>query len=143
MGAYFKQALNSIIHFLVVNSPELKPDWMRVDVDTTPGGSRKRPRSPSITPAPSANVHLRTNEVPAHVLRQPKRQRKAKDVPEYGAPLDDHVLKRMERGNPLSRKNLKKEAKRARRAQRIKSDHGSGGGGMEVDDMGLQFIFMA
>ena len=84
-----------------------------------------------------------TNEVPAHVVRQPKRQRKAKDVPEYGAPLGDHVLKRMERGNPLRQKNLKNEAKRARKAQRVKPDHGSGGGGMEVDDVGLQFTFMA
>ena len=143
MGTYFQQAPNFVIYFLVVTSPQLKPDRMRIDVDTTPGGSRKRLRSPSITPAPGANIHLGINgEVPAHVLRQPKRQRKAKDVPEYGAPPDNHVFKRMERGNPLSRKNLKKEAKRARKAHRAKSDPGSGGR-MEVDDMGLQLTFMA
>ena len=89
------------------------------------------------------NIDLGTNgEVPTHALRQPKRQRKAKHIPEYGAPPDDHVLKRMERSNPLGRKNLKKEAKRARKAHRAKSDPGSGGG-MEVDDLGLQFTFMA
>jgi len=144
VGTHFEQALNFIIHFLVVTSPELKPDRMRIDVDTTPGGPRKRPRSASITLAPGPNPHFGTNgEVPAHVLRQPKRQRKSKDVPEYSSPPDDHVLKRMERGNPMSRKNLKKEAKRAKKAHRVKSNQGSGGGGMEVDDVGLQCTFMA
>jgi nuclear GTP-binding protein len=48
----------------------------------------------------------------------------------------------MDRGNPLSRKVLKKEAKRARRAatraQKVE------GGGMDVDDeAALEFTFMA
>jgi nuclear GTP-binding protein len=77
---------------------------------------------------------------PTHT-RQPKRQRKSKEVPAYDAQPDDHVLKRMERSNPLSRRVLKKEAKRARKAQRIRTD--SGAGGMDVDEDGLQFTFMA
>lgn len=75
--------------------------------------------------------------------RQPKRQRKSKDVPAYDALPDAHVLQRMERSNPLNRRMLKKEAKRARKAQRIKVGSGAAGqGGMEVDDDGLQFTFM-
>jgi nuclear GTP-binding protein len=46
----------------------------------------------------------------------------------------------MDRSNPLSRKTLKREAKRARKAHRIKA---AGPGGMEVDNAGLQFTFMA
>lgn len=107
--------------------------------------SRKRPRSPSPVPTPK-NAMVDTPPViqqESKHQRQPKRQRKAKDVPAYDAPPDDHVLRRMERSNPLNRRVLKKEAKRARKALRAKTDPGSGVGGMEVDDEGLQFTFMA
>lgn len=77
---------------------------------------------------------------PTHT-RQPKRQRKSKEVPAYDAPPDAHVLKRMERSNPLSRRVLKKEAKRARKAQRVRTE--SVAGGMEVDADELEFTFMA
>jgi nuclear GTP-binding protein len=46
----------------------------------------------------------------------------------------------MERSNPLSRRVLKREAKRARKAQKVRvEDDGS----LEMDDEGLQFTFMA
>ena len=95
----------------------------------------KRSRSPSevLTPAPNSNE--------PKFVRQPKRQRKSKDIPAYNAAPDEHVLKRMDRSNPLSRKVLKREAKKARKAgiQRTK------GSAMDVDadDQGLQFTFMA
>ncbi|KAF8063418.1 hypothetical protein FPV67DRAFT_1506451 [Lyophyllum atratum] len=115
------------------------------DPMATPTNSRKRPRSPSIVPdtnnAPMVDADAAA--VPTHAARQPKRQRKTRDVPAYDAPPDEHVLKRMDRSNPLSRRNLKKEAKRARKAHRGKDLGGVEGGVMEVDGDGLQFTFMA
>ena len=103
----------------------------------------KRSRSPSIAPANEMQTGP-TNAPPENDrVRQPKRQRKNKDIPEYDARPDDHVLKRMDRSNPLSRKTLKREAKRARKAHRIKDQAAAGLGGMEVDNAELQFTFMA
>lgn len=82
---------------------------------------------------------------PSHV-RQPKRQRKSKDVPAYDALPEAHVLKGMGRSNPLNRRVLKREAKRARRAGRARGKtgaEGEGAGGMEIDDEGLAFTFIA
>jgi nuclear GTP-binding protein len=107
----------------------------------------KRSRSPSevSTPAPAPAPN---NSKEPKFVRQPKRQRKSKDIPAYDAAPDEHVLKRMARSNPLSRKILKREAKKVRKAglQRTK-----GQGDVSVlatmdvdaDDQGLQFTFMA
>ena len=102
----------------------------------------KRSRSPSgaLTPAPGPE------SIEPKFIRQPKRQRKSKDIPAYDAAPDQHVLKRMDRSNPLSRKTLKREAKKARRAgmQRTKGGIGTATGmDVDVDDQGLQFTFMA
>ena len=105
----------------------------------------KRSRSPSeaLTPAPNSNE--------AKFVRQPKRQRKSKDIPAYNAAPDEHVLKSMDRSNPLSRKILKREAKKVRKAGMHRTK-GSGdvsslgkAAAMDVDAdvQGLQFTFMA
>ncbi|KDR73039.1 hypothetical protein GALMADRAFT_252454 [Galerina marginata CBS 339.88] len=109
---------------------------------------RKRSRSPSEVPQnfqhpPSVSDDPNAmDSEPNRYTRQPKRQRKSKDVPAYDAPPDKHVLDQMSRSNPLNRKGLKKEAKRARKAHRVRAEPSSGGG-MEIDDDGLQFTFMA
>jgi nuclear GTP-binding protein len=107
----------------------------------------KRSRSPSevltsaSAPAPNSNE--------PKFVRQPKRQRKSKDIPAYNAAPDEHVLKRMDRSNPLSRKILKREAKKVRKAgmQRTKRDISALGKAaamdVDADDQGLQFTFMA
>jgi len=103
---------------------------------------QKRPWSPSLAPTVDlSNAPMISADAlqPNHV-RQPKRQRKMKEVPGYNALPDQHVLKQMERSNPLSRKVLKKEAKRARKLHRIRTEPGTGS--MEVDEDGLQFTFM-
>ncbi|KAG6833960.1 hypothetical protein H0H87_007971 [Tephrocybe sp. NHM501043] len=116
---------------------------MTVDTEMTPTNSRKRPRSPSIAPDMDNAPMVGTEAIPAHLTRQPKRQRKTRDVPSYDAPPDEHVLRHMDRSNPLSRRNLKKEAKRARKAHRVKNQASAGAGVMEVDGEGLGFTFMA
>ena len=115
--------------------------------DLKPIIPRKRSRSPSeaLTPTPGPN----SNE--QKLTRQLKRPRKSKDIPAYDAAPDEHILQRMDRSNPLSRKILKREAKKARKAgmQRMKGDTSAFGKarGMDVDDrgqfQGLQFTFMA
>jgi nuclear GTP-binding protein len=75
--------------------------------------------------------------------------RRNKDVPEYDSPIDRHILEGMEKGNPLSRKNLKKESKRVRKAHKVKMGIEKGGGvgvgQMEVDhdDDEFRFTFKA
>lgn len=78
-------------------------------------------------------------EPPAYATRVPKRQRRAKDVPDYDAPVTAHHLAH---SNPLSRKTLKKDAKRARRAAN-KVALAERGGGMDIDGENLEFTFMA
>ena len=104
----------------------------------------KRSRSPSEV-LTSASAQPNSNE--PKFIRQPKRQRKSKDIPAYNAAPDEHVLKRMDRSNPLSRKILKREAKKVRRAgmQRAKRDTALGKAAamdVDADDRGLQFTFM-
>jgi len=108
--------------------------------DLKPIIPRKRSRSPSEAPTPA----LEPNPSEPNFTRQPKRQRKSKDIPAYDAPPDNHILQRMDRSNPLSRKTLKREAKKARKAgmQRTRGDAGKATG-MDVDDYGLQFTFIA
>ena len=102
---------------------------------------RKRSRSPSITTAPDGPSVNRLNDMDETYVRQPKRQRKSRNVPSYDAPPDQHVFQQMARSNPLNRRALKKESKRARKAHRVKTT--VNGVRMEIDDEGLQFTFMA
>src|SRR6266478_6133818 len=105
--------------------------------DLTPRTPRKRSHSP--TPS-IATITTSKAEFEPPTRRAPKRQRRAKDVPAYDAPINAASISR---SNPMSRKVLKKEAKKARReatrAQRVAT------GDMDVDcDSGaLQFTFMA
>ncbi|KAF8621372.1 hypothetical protein AX15_007835 [Amanita polypyramis BW_CC] len=101
---------------------------------------RKRTRSPSPVTAPEG-LSVELDDTDQTYVRQPKRQRKCKDVLSYDAPPDQHVLKQMARSNPLGRHALKKEAKRAKKAHRANT--ATDVGGMEIDDEGLQFAFMA
>lgn len=111
--------------------------------DLKPNIPRKRSRSPSIAPNNDPQAMDAVADQ-ARYVRQPKRQRRSKTVPKYDERPDENVLQRMERSNPLSRKILKKEAKRARKAHRVKTaENAQAGGIMEVDDDGLQFTFMA
>jgi nuclear GTP-binding protein len=110
---------------------------------------RKRSRSPPETPtnpypnSPS-NMAVVDNSDLSRYTRQPKRARKAKAIPTYDAPPDSHVLQQMGRSNPLGRKTLKRDAKQVRKAHRNRTHNAGGSGaGMDVDDEGLQFTFMA
>ena len=123
-----------LLHSIQMESDDLKPII-----------PCKRSRSPSeaLTPAPNSNE--------PKFVRQPKRQRKSKDIPAYNAAPDEHVLKSMDRSNPLSRKILKREAKKVRKA----GMHRTKGSGdvsalgkatamdVDADVQGLQFTFMA
>ncbi|KAI0766990.1 hypothetical protein C8Q74DRAFT_1354828 [Fomes fomentarius] len=109
--------------------------------DLAPHIPRKRSRSPST----ASNDDLRTRP-PA-----PKRLRRSHEVPDYHAPLDEHTRRAMASGNPLGRRVLKREAKKARRAAnraaQLEKVHahvaGAGGQGMEVDeDVSLEATFM-
>src|SRR6266576_2075415 len=94
------------------------------------------PRKRSHSPSPSTVATVDQSLDPSHAP-QAKRQRRSKDVPSYDAPPDQHVLQQMARSNPLNRRALKKEAKRARKAHRVKST--GTGRGMEIDGEELQF----
>ncbi|OSD02264.1 P-loop containing nucleoside triphosphate hydrolase protein [Trametes coccinea BRFM310] len=114
--------------------------------DLAPHIPRKRSRSPS--PAPSlvsvstvtASVSARTTAADEARPPAPKRMRKSHDVPSYDAPVDEHARRAMASANPLSRRVLKREAKKARRA--ANKALGRRPGGMEVDDVGLGGTFM-
>ncbi|KAI0327889.1 P-loop containing nucleoside triphosphate hydrolase protein [Cubamyces sp. BRFM 1775] len=103
---------------------------------------RKRSRSPS----PSMSSITTTTRASATISDvdarppAPKRLRKSHDVPDYHAPVDEHARRAMASSNPLSRRVLKREAKKARRA--ANRALGPRPGGMEVDDVGLGGTFM-
>jgi nuclear GTP-binding protein len=104
--------------------------------DLTPQIPRKRSHSPT----PSIATNITSKPETEVTTRAPKRQRRTKDVPAYDAPIDAVSISR---SNPMSRKVLKKEAKKARRdATRARK---ASGGGMDVDgeEGALQFTFMA
>ena len=84
-----------LLHSIQMESDDLKPII-----------SCKRSRSPSEALRPSPN----SNEL--KLLRQPKRQRKYKVIPDYNPAPDDHVLESMDRSNPYSRKILRRKRKR-------------------------------
>src|SRR5262245_8354100 len=98
---------------------------------------RKRVRSPSVDPQSVRDNNSDNSNRPS------KKPRLRKEVPAYDAPVDEHIQKTMARSNPLSRKVLKQEARRARRAASRIMKAKVDGGGMEVDDGGLEFTFMA
>ncbi|KXN82995.1 hypothetical protein AN958_01930 [Leucoagaricus sp. SymC.cos] len=125
----------------------------KMDCDgSSPRNPRKRAHSPfEEGAAPLASMKLSSGLAPMEsddrpeYNRQPKRRRKNKVIPDYHAPIEDHVLERMEQSNPLSRKNLRRESKRARKAHNVKmlAERGGDGGGMDIDHDELQFTFMA
>ena len=107
--------------------------------DLAPHIPRKRSRSPSMTPPQSAAERADDR---ATSSRLPKRLRRSHDIPDYNAPVEENVRQTMAGANPLSRKVLKREAKKARRAagKAVKKQSS----GMDIDDDGgLAFTFMS
>lgn len=118
------------------NDPMVAEDIVHIPV--------KRTRSPSVTPSVQGTSTIFNDDEPTYLQRQPKRQRRNKEIPEYDAPVEGHVLQTMERGNPLNRKRVKDERKKERRLARLAAKHEAGaGGGMQVDEEDLSFTFMA
>ena len=136
-----------------VDDPVIIPDEMDGVKDGVPMESddlkhiipRKRSRSPSEVSIPLHGSLTTAVEDASRRIHQPKRQRRSKDVPSYDAPPEEHIQRQMGKYNPLSRKVLKREAKRARKALRLQKggSQGDHGGLMDVDDEGLQFTFIA
>lgn len=93
------------------------------------------PRKRSHSPTPS--VATVNSNAPT---RAPKRQRRAKDVPAYDAPINAASISR---SNPMSRKVLKKEAKKARREATRAQRAATGDMDVDGDSGALQFTFMA
>ncbi|RPD55362.1 P-loop containing nucleoside triphosphate hydrolase protein [Lentinus tigrinus ALCF2SS1-7] len=116
--------------------------------DLAPHIPRKRSRSPSV--ASFSTVTDASHATPAQAQTNdtarppaPKRLRRSHDVPDYHAPVDEHARRAMASANPLGRRVLKREAKKARRAaNRAALQHAARG--MEVDDdAGLEATFMS
>ncbi|TRM66534.1 P-loop containing nucleoside triphosphate hydrolase protein [Schizophyllum amplum] len=108
-------------------------DMVDPDVSTT---SLKRPRSPSPNPiAGSDNVEMGDAAASPEeaYTRQPKRMRKNHDLPEY------EKAQNLGKNNPMNRRSLKKDAKRARKIQRLVAK--AAGESMVVDE-GLASTFM-
>jgi nuclear GTP-binding protein len=114
--------------------------------DLAPIVPRKRSRSPSasVPDDPVGRVVLGRGsgiggeDTQAGAERAPKRLRREKARDAGGVTADE----RMARANPLGRRALKKDAKRARRAAQRAQRAGTGdGAGMEVDE-GLRETFM-
>jgi nuclear GTP-binding protein len=107
--------------------------WGRIAMesdDLAPSIPRKRSRSASPTPTALSTA----TEIDGRGTRLPKRLRKNRD-----GEVDVHAQKAMGGANPLNRRALKKEAKKARKAGR--TTRALPQGGMEVDD-GLEGMFM-
>ncbi|KAH9840568.1 P-loop containing nucleoside triphosphate hydrolase protein [Rhodofomes roseus] len=108
--------------------------------DLAPAIPRKRSRSPS----PASTVASGVRD-PGE--RQPKRLRKSHDVPTYDAPVEEHARRSMASANPLSRRVLKREAKKVRRAatKAMVAEKMIGiAGAMEVDEeSNISTTFMA
>ncbi|EAU83452.2 GTPase [Coprinopsis cinerea okayama7 len=130
-----------------VDAPEeMDQDGTGMDAEELPPfkGPRKRTRSPSPPPANAAVTMFDDDSRPSYHYRQPKRVRRNKDIPEYHAKPDDHVLQRMGKSNPLNRKALKLEKKKARKQMKLQAQAEAGeSGGMQVDNEDLSFTFMA
>ncbi|EIW53047.1 uncharacterized protein TRAVEDRAFT_75218 [Trametes versicolor FP-101664 SS1] len=107
------------------------PEEMDEDGQTTsPRTSRANARAPPPSPPPRAP--------PPRRARGPRRSH---DVPAYDAPVEEHARRAMASANPLGRRVLKREAKKARRAA-TRALGRPLGGGMDVDDLGLGATFM-
>lgn len=103
--------------------------------DLAPHIPRKRSRSPSVAST------TRTSVTEGARPPAPKRLRRSHDVPAYDAPVEEHARRAMASANPLGRRVLKREAKKARRAA-TRALGRPLGGGMDVDDVGLGATFM-
>ncbi|KAL1743203.1 P-loop containing nucleoside triphosphate hydrolase protein [Schizophyllum fasciatum] len=112
-------------------TPAMQDDDM-VDPDVS-SASLKRPRSPSPDPLPMSGDNVEMLDPDDLPTRQPKRLRKNHDLPEY------EQTQGLGRNNPLNRRFLKKEAKRARKVQRLVAK--AAGESMMVDE-GLAATFM-
>ena len=110
--------------------------------DLAPRIPRKRSRSPSVASVTNATVTIGNPESVSRTQRAPKRMRRSHDVPAYDAPVDEHARRSMAGANPLGRRVLKREAKKARRAANRLVKTSGAGAGMEVDDEGLGATFM-
>ncbi|KAH6905307.1 P-loop containing nucleoside triphosphate hydrolase protein [Coprinopsis sp. MPI-PUGE-AT-0042] len=80
------------------------PNQMESD-DLKPHIPRKRSRSPSLVSESAVPTSGPTSEDPSYMHRQPKRQRKSKEIPEYNEQPDKHVLGQMGKSNPLNRRH--------------------------------------
>ncbi|RPD68714.1 P-loop containing nucleoside triphosphate hydrolase protein [Lentinus tigrinus ALCF2SS1-7] len=119
--------------------------------DLAPRIPRKRSRSPSESVASLSTITDASHAPQAQVTDTarppaPKRLRRSREVPDYHAPVDEHARRTMASANPLGRRVLKREAKKARRAANraalLKRAQGRALG-MEVDeDAGLEATFM-
>ncbi|KAH9946725.1 hypothetical protein B0H21DRAFT_742131 [Amylocystis lapponica] len=115
--------------------------------DLSPQNPRKRSRSPSIVSSitPVASLSGPTQAMQESSGRTPKRLRRSHDIPAYDAPVEEHARRTMSSTNPLGRRLLKREAKKARRAatRALDAQRQTVLGGMDVDDDGgLAATFM-
>ena len=110
--------------------------------DLAPHVPRKRSRSASPTPSASSSTLARGSGFgPSSASANddarppaPKRLRRAHEVLDYHAPVEEHARRAMASANPLSRRVLKREAKKARQAaKRASRAAAAGRAGMEVD----------
>ncbi|KAL6310264.1 P-loop containing nucleoside triphosphate hydrolase protein [Sparassis latifolia] len=121
---------------------EMDQDGVQMESDDlAPHIPRKRSRSPSPSAFLGRDMTGASSVIDADATaRAPKRLRRSHDVPAYDAPIDGHARRSMARANPLSRRVLKHEAKKARRAATRAMQKR---GGMEIDDDGgLAATFM-
>ncbi|KAI0746018.1 P-loop containing nucleoside triphosphate hydrolase protein [Earliella scabrosa] len=107
--------------------------------DLAPRIPRKRSRSPSTASVSGPSPFADGARPPA-----PKRLRRTHDVPDYHAPVEEHARRSMASANPLGRRVLKREAKKARRAAtRAMQMQRKRDAGMDVDeDVSLEATFM-
>ncbi|CAL1707341.1 unnamed protein product [Somion occarium] len=103
-------------------------------IEDSPNKSLKRGRSPSPTPEANSQPQRVGSPIP---IRPPKRLRRS----HASEPIAPSTLASMGNANPLNRKALKREMKKARRAGRVRVGGGIGtgrmgtvSGRMEVDD---------
>ena len=123
--------------------------------DLAPRIPRKRSRSPSTasvsgpSPFPPSSSTLTSTSASTHAREDadgarppaPKRLRRTHD---YHAPVEEHARRAMASANPLGRRVLKREAKKARRAAtRAMQMQRKRDAGMDVDeDVSLEATFM-
>lgn len=115
--------------------------------DLTPSVPRKRSRSPSpvqsVSSGPLPPQSTAFSASSASVAEGPPSKRARKEVPSYDTSAHVRKTAGLAGNNPLSRRALKQDAKRSRKAARKAARAKTGG--MEVDDEagGLAFTFMA